>query len=35
MKLSKAEADLLDAKEKLRKVPSKPGPEESKTQMIA
>jgi len=35
MKLSKAEADLLDAQKKLGKVPSKPAPEESKTQMIA
>jgi chromosome segregation ATPase len=35
MKLSKAEADLRDAQEKLSKAPSKPAPEESKTQMIA
>jgi hypothetical protein len=35
MKLSKGEADLLDAKEKLEKVPPKPAPEESKTQIIA
>jgi len=35
MKLSKAEADLRDAQEKLKKVPPKLAPEESKTQMIA
>ena len=34
MKLSKAEADLRDAQEKLRNSPPKPSPEESKTQII-
>ena len=35
LKLSKSEADLRQAQESLRKPPSKPVPEESKTQEVA